>query len=161
MCLSIILWHCGMSLESKHIQERECWVVAELSHTAFCSSRTHGSGYGLGPHRSNAACSRGNVREFALPSFQRLLLLLPNSRLRREGLVGAFLPIPWDPWRSLSLLLKLWTCPVPPFLWSRRLRTSRPALGLSPPVLVDDGPRPDEQAVGRTGCPDVARILEG
>ena len=34
------------------------------------------------------------------------------------------------------------------------------ALGFSPPVVVDDGPDADDQAVGMTGCPDGARILE-
>ena len=36
----------------------------------------------------------------------------------------------------------------------------RSALGLSPLVVVDDGPDADEQAVGETGCPDDACCLK-
>ena len=34
------------------------------------------------------------------------------------------------------------------------------SLGSSPLVVVDDGPDADEQAVGKTSCPDDAHILE-
>ena len=40
------------------------------------------------------------------------------------------------------------------------LNRSLSALGLSPPVVVDGGPGADEQAFGKTGCTDDARIHE-
>ena len=40
------------------------------------------------------------------------------------------------------------------------LNRSRSSLGLSRLVVVGDGPDADEKAVGKTGCPDDAHILE-
>ena len=82
---------------------------------------------------------------FVLPSSQKLLLRKPVCRsLRREVLASAFVPMP----------------PVLSHPSPEALKRSRSALGLAPPVVVDDGPDADEQAAGKTVCPDDARILE-
>ena len=61
---------------------------------------------------------------------------------RMEGLASAFLPI------TAISLDKSASRPFP-----EALNRSRSFLGLYPPVVVDDGPDADEQAVGKTGCP--------
>ena len=61
-------------------------------------------------------------------------------------MASAFLPRP--PFLRVSLPLAL---------LSGALGGSRSVLGLSSSVVVDDGSGADEQAVGKTGCPNDAR----
>ena len=64
-------------------------------------------------------------------------------------MANAFLPVPPGPFEK--------TVSRPP---PEALDRSRSAIGLSPPVAVDDGLDADERVVGKTGCTDDARILE-
>ena len=75
---------------------------------------------------------------------------LASLQVTEEGGLGGRLPS-----NTTGSLEKTVCRPSP-----EALNRSRSALGLSPPVVVDDGLDADEQAVSKTGFPDDARILE-
>ena len=138
----------------------ECWVVAEVSHPAFCSARDlTACAAMLGGHALDVVegltvrLQRVHVEmiESVRSAFiSEVASSSASLHVAEDGGLGELLPA-----NSTVSLDKSASRPS-----LEALKRPRTALGLSPPVVVDDGPGADEQAVGKTSYPNDARILE-
>ena len=90
------------------------------------------------------------LKSFRSSVISQVASSLASLQVMEEGGLGERLPD-----NTTGTLEKTVSCPP-----LEALNRSRSALGLSPPVVVDDGLDAHEQVAGRADCLDNARIFE-